>query len=300
MDYLRKTLPPLSSLLPFEATARLGSVTKAGDALGLTQAAVSKQIRILESDLGIKLFERRNRAVHLTQDGEAFAATVSTALNSLAGEAQSLRERERSEQIVLRSQLCEGLYWLMPRLSGFYQQHPEIDVRVAVSTKPLTEAEEPFDLAIQTTTRPTGPNRLLFSASDEIYPVCTPDYLEAMGGSLSLEHLDRYTLLHHRVDPQDWMDWATWLTEVGRPGAPGHRDIAYDSYPMMIQAMLEGHGIALAWRRTIERYEVEGTVERPFEESVLQPQGLSVYAPSNAKAKLGCAALQAWLRNELA
>ncbi|MGI9423698.1 MAG: LysR family transcriptional regulator, partial [Hyphomicrobiaceae bacterium] len=126
MRITRRTLPPLATLLPFEVTARLGSVTKAAAELGLTQAAVSKQIRLLEDDLGTALFERRNRAVHLTEDGRAFGRIVSDALMSISANAADLRQRHQGGDIVLRSQLCEGLYWLMPRLAGFYEQHPKI------------------------------------------------------------------------------------------------------------------------------------------------------------------------------
>ena len=168
MKNLRRALPPLACLLPFEATARLGSVTKAGQELGLTQAAVSKQIRALEADLGVSLFDRRNRAVFLTEEGRSYAAGLSHALQSLAALSGDLREQSKAGDVVLRSQLCEGLYWLMPRLSRFYEQHPQIPVRISVSTQPISEAEERFDLALQTDGRDSGDAERVFTAMDRV------------------------------------------------------------------------------------------------------------------------------------
>ena len=143
MNRLGKSLPPLASLLPFEAAARLESFTKAAEELHLTQAAVSRQIRALEDDLCTRLFERRNRAVHLTDAGREIARVIGGALEGIAAHAGQLRGINRTGEVVFFSQLCEAFYWVMPRLSEFHQRHPEIEVRVAASTRPLTEAMTP-------------------------------------------------------------------------------------------------------------------------------------------------------------
>ncbi|MGI9509097.1 MAG: LysR substrate-binding domain-containing protein [Geminicoccaceae bacterium] len=298
MQITRKTLPPLVALLPFEATARLGSVTKAAAELGLTQAAVSKQVRLLEDDLGTALFERRNRAVHLTDDGRAFGRIVSDALMSISANATELRQRHRGADIVLRSQLCEGLYWLMPRLAGFYEQHPKIPIRVSVSTEPITEATERFDLALQTTGRDSGTAVAAFTASDDVFPVCSPAYLGGKRVPLSLKRLSTLRLLHHKIHPQDWVSWDDWLTRLGQDIHVQERGAVYDSYPMMMQAVLEGHGVALGWRRTVEHYLNDGTLIRPFTEHLSLPDGLTVYRPAGKRMRKGVSVLLNWLRAE--
>jgi len=299
MKNLRRLLPPLSSLLPFEATARLGSITAAADELNLTQAAISKQIRSLEQDLGVQLFERRNRAVHLTEEGRDLAGTVLEALQSIGTSSERIRQRHRDGEIVLRAQLCEGLYWLMPRLSKFYQAHPGIAVRVAVSTKPITESTESFDLAIQTAGRASGDADLLLSAEDEVYPVCSPGYLETLGEDVAIDRLPRYNLLHHRVDPPDWMEWDTWLAQIGSPVRVGYDGAAYDNYPIMIQATLEGLGIGLGWRRNVEGYLESGALVRPFGPHLSVPDKLCIYQPAGWKARNGTEVLLDWLQSEL-
>ena len=299
MKVTRKTLPPLASLLPFEATARLGSVTRAGAELGLTQAAVSKQIRLLEDDLGTALFERRNRAVHLTDEGRAFGRIVSDALLSISTSATELRQRHQVGDIVLRSQLCEGLYWLMPKLAGFYEQYPKIPIRVSVSTEPIAEATERFDLALQTTGRDSGGAVAVFTASDEVFPVCSPKYLRKKRIPLSLEQLPTLRLLHHEVHPQDWVRWDDWLAKLKKDIRVEDRGVVYDSYPMMMQAVLEGHGVALGWRRTVEHHLNAGTLIRPFKEHLSLPDGLTIYQPAGQRMRKGVSVLLNWLRTEL-
>lgn len=324
MKNLRRSLPPLSSLLPFEAAARLGSITRAGGELGLTQAAVSKQIRALEEDLGVALFERRNRAVHLTAEGRELGRRISEAFESIGALAEDLRQNAREGEVVLRSQLCEGLYWLLPRLSDFYQKHPDVPVRVSTSTRPISESEERFDVALQTSGRNSGKTRLVFTASDEVFPICSPKYLETLAREtspketrpgrtplppssdgmphklpLELGMIPKLRLLHHKVEPQDWIDWDAWLEKLETGLRVGYSGIVHDSYPLMIQAVLEGHGIALGWRRTIEPYLTSGSVIRPFAESLYLPDGLSIYQPTGWQSRKGTSVLLRWLESQL-
>ena len=299
MNRLGKSLPPLASLLPFEAAARLESFTKAAEELHLTQAAVSRQIRALEDDLSMQLFERRNRAVHLTEAGREFARVVGGALESIAAQAGHLRAENRTGEVVFLSQLCEAFYWVMPRLSEFHQRHPEIEVRVAASTRPLTEASDHFDVALQTSNRASGSHPLVFTVPDEVFPLCSPAYLAGRKPPLDLADLSGHHLLHHKAYPQDWIEWDGWLERLGLSLRVGHRGSVYDSYPVMIQAAVEGHGITLGWRSTMERLLETGALVRPFDESVILLGGLSVYRRQGARPRPETEALIAWLKSEL-
>ncbi len=299
MNKFRKTLPPLASLLPFEATSRLGSVTKAAEELGLTQAAISRQIRLLEDNLGTKLFTRRNRAVYLTDQGIEFTNAVSSALETLSASTTKLREVYKPNEILLFAQLCEGLYWLMPRLSTFYQQHQNIEVKVSVSTLPVTESQDYFDVALQTSTRKSGDCELAFTAADEVFPVCSPKYLGQQDYPLPIDELPNYQLLHHKVHPQDWIEWDEWLERIRIPLQVGYQGIIYDSYPMMIQSAIEGHGIALAWRQTTNQLIQTGQLLRPFKESLILPEGLSVYLHPACKPRAELDIFMDWLHDEL-
>lgn len=296
MNLLGQSLPPLASLLPFEAAARLGSFSRAADELHITQAAVSRQIRGLESDLGVVLFERRNRAVFLTAQGQQLSQVVRTALNQIGSVADGLRGASRKHQVVLLSQLCEAFYWLMPRLAGFHQRHPDIEIQVVTTTQPLTEFGGHFDVALQSTGRASGLSQLQFTASDEVFPVCSPDYLHPSTPALNVADLLQHTLLHHRATPPHLMEWDSWLAEFGC-FLDGRNDNRYfDSYPMMLQAAVEGHGIAVGWARTAGRLIESGELTRPCAESVVLPQALSVFKSPATAERPETTALIEWLR----
>lgn len=299
MNLLGQSLPPLASLLPFEAAARLGSFSRAANELHITQAAVSRQIRGLESDLGVVLFERRNRAVFLTAQGQQLSQVVSTALNQIGSVAEGLRGASRKHQVVLLSQLCEAFYWLMPRLAGFHQRHPDIEIQVVTTTQPLTEFGGHFDVALQSTGRASGLSQLQFTASDEVFPVCSPDYLHPSTPALKVADLLQHTLLHHRATPPHLMEWDSWLAEFDcfLDGRTHNR--YFDSYPMMLQAAVEGHGIAVGWARTAGRLIESGELTRPCAESVVLPQALSVFKSPATAERPETTALIEWLRLEL-
>ncbi len=296
----RNALPPLTRLAPFEAAARHESFTRAAAELGLTQTAVSKQIAALEADLGVALFERRNRAVFLTEAGREFGQVVGAALADISAEAARLRGGRRPGGLVLHCQLCEAFYWLMPRLSGFHERHPGLEVRVVSALAPLTASADPFDVAIQTSGRPSGSARLAFTASDEIFPVAAPGLVDERALPLSPADLADHPLLCHRIVPQDWMDWPDWYAAIGLPAPRGARRIGFDSFPLVLQAAVAGQGIALGWGRTVAGLLADGKLAPVCAETVFRPTEISVFRGARRGGHGETDALLAWLRDEFA
>ncbi|MNG69306.1 Glycine cleavage system transcriptional activator [compost metagenome] len=299
MNKLGKSLPPLASLLPFEAAARLESFSRAAEELHLTQAAVSRQIRMLEEDLATRLFSRRNRAVYLTEDGRELWRVVSSALHNIGTGADRLRGASQRHRVILLAQLCEAFYWLMPRLSTFHQRHPEIEINVVTTTQPLTDFDSHFDVALQSTGRASGASLLAFTAADEVFPVCSPGYLSQHQTHLTLQDLAAHTLLHYRATPPHQMEWESWLAVFGITLDNATRATHFNSYPMMLQAAVEGHGIALGWRRTASRLIESGALVRPCIESVPLPQAISVFTRQGLPERPETGALIQWLQEEM-
>lgn len=299
MDIPMRSLPPLSRLKPFEAAARHESFSLAADELGMTQTAVSKQIAQLEVELGARLFERRNRAVFLTEAGRRLGRVVGVALSDIADEVSAIRGVRRSNELLLHCQLCEAFYWLMPRLARFHEHHPSIELRVISSLKPLTEATEQFDIAMQSSGRPSGTARLAFTASDDIFLVCAPTLLEDMIRPAKPIDLLTYPLLSHHVIPQDWMGWTEWFNAIGSPTQQRGHLIHFDNYPLALQAAVAGQGVALGWRRTTEALINEGKLIRPCTEAVLRPNEISVFRGPARSLHEDTDKLVAWLAEEL-
>ncbi|MFB0701509.1 LysR substrate-binding domain-containing protein [Pseudomonas protegens] len=298
MNLLGKALPPLATLLPFEAAARLGSFSRAAEELHITQAAVSRQIRGLEENLGLKLFSRRNRSVFLTPEGIELARVVGSALGAIGNTAEAMRGRLQTHQVVLLCQLCEGFYWLMPRLSRFHLRHPQIEIQVVTTTQPLSRFDGHFDVALQSTGRDSGSHQLMFTASDQVFPVCSPDYLAIAPGSLTIDELQQHVLLHHRSSIPHLMEWSSWLRRFEASLAESTRGQFFDNYPMVLQAAVQGHGIALGWRRTADRLIDNGALFRPCVESVSLPKALSVYSRPEEPPRQQVQALLEWLEQE--
>lgn len=299
MNKLSKALPPLATLLPFEAAARLLSFSRAAAELNLTQAAVSRQIRALEENLDIALFERRNRGVFLTEAGRELSLALGHGLRDIANTADRLRGVARNHEVVLVCQPCEAFHWLMPRLSGFHQQHPGIELKLLTCVSPLTEFQGYFDVAMQNSNRDHGLHSLLFSAADEVFPVCSPAYLEGASLPLELAGLRHHTLLHHDALPVYELEWDTWLAAVGHAVPEDARAMTFDHYALMLHAAVEGHGLAMGWRRTCQRMLDSGALVAPFSEQVQLDNALSVYRRQGHGPSRDVNALVEWLRQEL-
>ena len=299
MDRPFRTLPPLSRLRPFEAAARHESFSLAAAELGLTQTAISKQITHLERDLGVALFERRNRAVFLTNEGRRLGQVVNAALSDIASDVAYLRGDRRSDELILHCQLCEAFYWLMPRLARFHEQHPGTELRVVSTLKPLTEAQGHFDVALQTSGRPSGTAKLAFTVSDEVFPVCAPDLLAQTNLPLDPAELKAWPLLSHNVVPQEWMDWPDWFAALNADMPSEARVRQFDSFPLVMQAAVAGQGIALGWQRMAEGLITEGKLVRPCSESVKRPNEIALFKGPDGHSHPMTQPLLDWLYVEL-
>lgn len=289
----------LARLRPFEAAARLESFTRAAEELGLTQTAVSRQIGQLEEELGLRLFERRNRAVFLTEEGRRLGQVAGDALAAIRAEVAAIRGSRDPDTVVLRCQLCEAFYWLMPRLSDFHANHPEVQLQLVSALAPLTEATEPFDIALQTTGRASGSARLLFTAADSIFPVCAPSLLADHPDPISPETLGNLPLLSHRVTPQDWFDWPEWFAATGIPRPSRLRIVSFDSYPLVLQAAVTGQGVALGWKRTVSDMIADGKLRAVCHQNVDRPNEISVFRGSRRSNYTAVDSLISWLQAEL-
>lgn len=225
--------------------------------------------------------------------------TIAGGLGKIAEHASALRGSDRTLRVTLFCQLCEAFYWLMPRLADFHRRHPDIDLKLTTSTRPLTEQREPFDIALQTRGRQSGSHRLAFASDDSVFPVCSPNHVAASGAPISLERLVEHDLLHYRPESPDWIDWQGWLQAVGATGVALRPGCHFDSYPLLLQAAAAGHGIALGWRRTTERLIQSGSLVRPVAASLDQPDAIEIYTPHNAIDRHASRALLDWLRDTL-
>nr|WP_067290148.1 LysR substrate-binding domain-containing protein [Marinobacterium profundum] len=281
MGRISKDLPPLSYLVAFEAAARYQSFTIAADELCVTQAAVSRQIRLLEDNLGIELFNRAHKAVSLTADGRTFQRSVTAALELLAGSARDLKKKRSSSTVTVSADLSIASLWLIPKLPLFRKAHPHIIVHVDASDDDTHHMSEGADAAIQFGDGHWPDCNARFLLEEEIFLVCSPAYLASMGEVETAKDLLSATLIHFESEHWDWMDWSTWLAHKSVSLPPERQDLYISNYPAVIQAALGGQGIALGWRHLVDDLLASSALVRPIQASVHSRRGFYLVHPGN-------------------
>jgi DNA-binding transcriptional LysR family regulator len=263
----------------FHAAAEAGSFTHAGERLGLSQSAVSRQVSALESELSVSLFHRHARGLILTEQGELLYRTAHDVFMKLEAARTKLtdsRERPNGELKVSTTQGI-GVHWLTPRLGEFLDLYPDIQVMLLTSDEELDLAMREADVAIRLR-QPTQPDliqRKLFSVRFHAY--ASPDYLKRFGTPKSLEDLDnhRIILLGGSVVPAHWQN-RRWLLEAGR-GTKGERAAAFTINNVLgvVRACQRGLGIAMLPDYLVE--ENGGVVQLFGEEDTLALDAYFVY-----------------------
>jgi len=211
---MKRQLPPLNSLKCFEASGRLLSFTKAAQELNVTQAAVSHQIKVIESYLGAELFYRYPRRLALTDQGKALLPEVMEAFDKVSSAVRALQKTQSSQAISVRLAPSFAAKWLSPRLKYFWQHYPGIDLRLYHAHPPVDFSHEDIDIAVTYGNGdwPGVVSELLLSL--DFYPVCTPAFLANDKPLTDLANLKYYTLLHDA----DYRIWSDWLKLAGPTG----------------------------------------------------------------------------------
>jgi DNA-binding transcriptional LysR family regulator len=268
-----KRLPRLSSLLMFEAAARCRSFTIAARELNVTQAAVSQQVRSLEQELGLVLFNRLHRGLELTRDGERLQRAVMTSFEHVAETIAELRAVRRSPRIEIGVTFAVATFWLVPRLPHFRALHPEIDVHVVASDRGFDAIADKVDAGIAYGLGHWPGFRTTLVREGEVFPVCSFEYLRRRPRLARVEQLLEETLLSIEDDRPGLTDWATWFADQGIKGYDGHRNLRMNSHPLLMQAACEGQGIALGWSLLTDDLLAKGRLVRPLDAMVRTTRG---------------------------
>jgi DNA-binding transcriptional LysR family regulator len=295
----RYDVPPLDPLLAFEAAARNLSFTKAGAELHLTQSAVSRQIQQLEDHLKVKLFERRARALLLTESGQLFYRSAQEALQKLHDSARRLRGTPAQNTVVASTTPGFASLWLIPHLAGFTRGHPQVDVRISASNDVIEDLERAgVDLAVRY--MPEGSvtgGRLLFG--ETVFPVCSPALANDPKNPLvTPDDLHHHVLLYLESPRAAWLDWELWFHALGlRDFEPGGK-LHFSHYDQLIQAALDGHGVALGRHPLLRRLLHERKLVAPFKNKVASSRAYYVVESPAARAKPQVREFADWLVDE--
>ena len=270
MRSLRHLLPSAGALIVFESAGRLASFTAASRELGVTQAAVSYAIRGLEDQLGVKLFRREYRKVVLTEAGERFFVDVTLGLSHIRKSAEDLRSLALDAHVTLSASTAFAAFWMMPRLQKFRDDLPGIDLRIQTSDRDLDLVSEGIPLGIRGGSPEMWPAyEAMPLAEEEIYAVAGSTYARDRGLPQSLEELTTHRLIHLEEPYREAADWKDWFASAGMPAESAPRGLLINDYALVIQATMEGQGIALGWRHLTERLVAAGLLVRVTDHTLL-------------------------------
>lgn len=250
---MRRRLPPLNPLRTFEVAAKCRSFTEAGEELNVTQAAVSRQIAVLEGYFGTSLFDRDARSIQLTDVGRRLQEDISNAFSDL--EAATERVFNEEKLVRIRTYPTLAAKWLMPIVGEFMMRFPQVDIRVETGVRPGDFRKNDTDIAIQFGDGDWPEVRSHRLLDDALTPVCSPGFAAeaGLGQPGDLEHA---TLLISKFRSRDWTDWFGF---VGHPAMELHKSLTFESSLLTYQAAADGLGIAMG-QKSLLRHDIDKQV----------------------------------------
>lgn len=290
-------LPPLNAMRSFEAAARHLSFTKAAVELFVTQAAISHQVKALEQDLGVPLFRRLNRALALTEEGQALLPFVRGAFDELTAGVRELERFCCGGTLRVTAPPSFAGEWLVARLGRLQHEHPEIDLHLNATPRMVDLARENIDCGIRHGCGdwPGLVAYRLFQPSFK--PVCSPALLSGKKPLRTPADLVHHTLLH-ALDGSD--EWRLWLRAAGVDGIDVGRGLHFDDSDLAMKAALSGVGVAIGRTPLLDDDLASGALVEPFDINLNSECAYHFIVPEATADQPKIQAFRGWLLNEVA
>ncbi len=299
-----KALPtrPLSlhGLRGFEAAARLGSLTLAAAALNLTQSAISRQVKALEQELGFALFIRRAREIELTAAGREFLRAVEINIGGLDQATVRLRRAQDPTRIRLSTFSSFASLWLIPRLAGFREQQPGVDIDIGATDRLVDLDVEDVDIAIRYLFAHAAPPSATLLIGEILFPVVSQHYLDTGPPLRVFEDLRQHTLIelaNLTGRAEQHASWASFGAAAGYPDLRGSGTVRLDFVSQSLQAALRGQGVALSFSYGADAV-LTGDLISPFATRVVSGAGCYLLVAERARERAAVRAFAAWITAE--
>lgn len=288
---MSRRLPPLNSLKCFEAAGRLLSFTRAAQELNVTQAAISHQIKVIEEFLGVSLFVRHPRRLALTDQGKTLLPDIIEAFDRVSTAIGSVSEEQSSSMISVRLAPSFAAKWLSPRLKYFWLQYPEIDLCLYHAHPAVDFDREQIDIAV-TYGKGDWPGVVADPLlSLDFFPVCTPAFMQNDKPLSDIENLRYYTLLHDA----NYECWNDWLNLAGLKDINASKGTIIDDTNVLIQAAIDGQGIALGSTTFVEDHLESGKLVKPFDLTLKNEFSYYVVCPGSHLNNSAVKVFKEWL-----
>jgi DNA-binding transcriptional LysR family regulator len=294
----RRNLPSIASLIAFEAVARQLSFTRAAEDLCISQAAVSRNIAVLEEFLHVRLFHREEgrAGVRLTQPGERFLNRIVPGLDAL--EAASDEQRGEPANIILNLAVMPtfAAKWLLPRMPRFSSANPDITIHFGVRSEPFNFSSTSFDGAIHYGRADWSGARCVKLFADEMVVVCRSDLSDATrNGRVQPADVAMMPKLHLETRPDTWR---TWYKKSGLPPEQVQNGPHFETFAMLIEAAIAGMGVGLVPSFMVEQELASGRLIRPTPVEIPGPGAYYLVYPQHSRLERALTRFGAWLEAE--
>lgn len=287
---------PLNPLRAFSIAYRHKTFTAAARHMGISQVAISRQIKLLEDYLGLQLFERGARSAKLTEHGRAFGQEIAPIFDDLQAAAKRLLSHERQHVINLRVYPTLAHYWLLPKLADFRARFPEFEVRLDTAVQPLDFRGTQLDVAMQLGTGSwrDAKSRILFEERLDV--ICSPSYAGTLGETTDPGRLTDATILHSKYRRRSWQDWS----ERAGVACPSGVDLEFDSSLLTYSAAINGMGLAIGQIDILHHDLKAGHLVTPFNTPQHSNSGFHVVWPNTKSVSTQTRRFIDWLLAECA
>jgi LysR family glycine cleavage system transcriptional activator len=258
-----RRLPPLNALKSFESAARHESFTRAAEELCVTQGAVSQQVKALEAELGFKLFNRERQRLKITEAGRDYLMVIREALDRIAVGTERLMQRQNAGTLTVSTSPDFAAKWLVHRLARFAEVHPGIDLRISATMRHVDFAREDIDLAVRHGDGNWPGLDVTRLCSEHLFAICSPKLLTGRNRLKEPSDVLKWPLL--RLD--EHKAWERWFALAGVAAPATLQGPVMNRASMVIDAAIDGQGIALA-RTTLAAWDlISRRIVRPFDVS---------------------------------
>lgn len=298
MVSLKDRLPPLSSIIAFEAAARCGGYSLAAGQLNVTSAAVSRQISRLEEYLGVSVFQPQGRGRGLTSEGRELFEAVTVSLEHVANAVAKIRQQNAASPLTIATPLAFASLWMIPRLVSFRRAHPDIELRFVTADTDLDPVGEDISLAVRYGSGDWPHLSVTPLIHPHVFPVCTPEFLKSCGGISSIDKLLEQTLLDREAVGSFGISWGTWLAKLDTVPKRKPRRIFFNSYEVIIRAALADQGVALGVDVLVEDLLQQKLLVKPFADKVLWKEAYYLVSAAGRKITPEMKLFSDWLLAE--
>ncbi|WP_433695486.1 LysR substrate-binding domain-containing protein [Paraburkholderia phenoliruptrix] len=294
----RRLIPSMTALVEFESVARFGSFTVAANELGVTQAAVSRQVKFLEDTLGVRLFHRLHRSIELTEEGEALYLVVAESMQKIAGVFDRLASGPLQQELVLAATSAFSHFRLLPRLASLKHAHPNLQLRLSTQMFTADLRHKEIDVAVRFGDGRWGDGTASLLFDEEVFPVCSPEWVKSRGMPTSLQDVANEALIESDSTSEGWMGWEEWFGAVGLRALRLNFALRCSLYTDAIQAARYGQGIALGWGRLVHDLVDAGELVRLPVASLKTNDAYFIVVPHGRTVTPAIDGLIDWLRND--